>query len=204
MTQPEFNPPAPVSRESVGRRLRAIRRQKKLTLKALSARCGVPLSTLSKTELGQASLGYDKLMAISAALGVEVSVLLQAAMPQAGPAHDLAGQALKSALGEQDDYVTDNYRHSFLFSEISGKAMTPIVATLYSREVAEFSDFVRHPGHEFALVLSGAVRIVFENGYHIDLEEKETAYFDSAVGHVYLSRSEEPARVLAVCSDWRG
>lgn len=191
-----------ISKETVGKRLRAIRRRKQLTLKALSALCGVPLSTLSKTELGQASLSYDKLMAIAAALEVEMPVLLQTSS-QAEHRHALEGQALKSSLAHHEDYATENYQHTFLFSEISGKAMTPIVATLHSRDVDEFNEFVRHPGHEFAYVLSGAVRIVFENGKVIDLEAQEVAYFDSAVGHVYLSLSEEPARVLAVCSDWQ-
>lgn len=194
--------PMTVSRETVGRRLRAIRRRKKLTLKALSALCGVPVSTLSKTELGQASLNYDKLMAIAHALGVEVPVLLQSSS-QAAHRHALEARAVKSRLADHDDYATQNYAHTFLFSEISGKAMTPIVATVHSRDVTEFSEFVRHPGHEFAYVLSGAVRIVFEDGRVLDLEAQEVAYFDSAVGHVYLSRSAAPARVLAVCSDWR-
>jgi mannose-6-phosphate isomerase-like protein (cupin superfamily) len=88
-----------------------------------------------------------------------------------------------------------------LFSETSGKAMTPILATVFSREVTDFNEFIKHPGQEFAFVLSGSVNIVFENGNSITLKKNEAAYFDSTVGHVYLSRSKEPARVLAVCSD---
>lgn len=189
-----------VSKEDVGARLRAIRRQKGLTLKTLSEACGVPISTLSKTELGQAALNYDKLMAISFALGVEMPTLLRVGVPdEVSPALD--GGVLKGSLIEHDDYETENYQHKFLFSDIRGKDMTPIVATVFSRQVTDFTEFVRHPGQEFAVVLSGAVRIVFENGNTIDLKKNETAYFDSTVGHVYLSLSKEPARVLAVCSD---
>jgi len=40
----------------MGQRLRALRKQRKITLKSLSAASGVALSTLSKMELGQVSI----------------------------------------------------------------------------------------------------------------------------------------------------
>lgn len=189
-----------VSKEAVGARLRALRKHKGFTLKQFSEVSGVPLSTLSKIELGQAALNYDKLMAISLALNVDMSMLLQSTTAQLDALQVLAGNALKVSLIEHDEYSTENYLHKFLFSEISGKAMTPIVADVISREVKDFSEFIRHPGQEFAFVLSGSVRIIFENGNTIGLKKNEAAYFDSSVGHVYLSSSKTPARVLAVCS----
>ena len=52
--------------------------------------------------------------------------------------------------------------------------------------------YLRHPGQEFALVLSGKVRIQFENGDSVVLNRLESAYFDSGIGHVYLSLSKKP------------
>ncbi len=34
--------------------------------------------------------------------------------------------------------------------------MTPAYARIIARERGQFDDFIRHPGQEFALVLSGA------------------------------------------------
>ena len=48
--------------------------------------------------------------------------------------------------------------------EYPGKKMMPMLALIDAREVVEFEDYIRHPGQEFALVLSGKVRIQFENG----------------------------------------
>ncbi len=189
-----------VSKEAVGARLRALRKKKGFTLKRLSEASGVPLSTLSKIELAQTALSYDKFMAVSQALDVEMSELLQPSSHADG--HQIfSGQALKAAIVENDEYTSENYLHKFLFSDTHGKAMTPIVATINSREIKDFSEFIKHPGQEFALVLSGSVKIVFENGDCIRLKKHEVAYFDSSVGHVYLSCSKTPARVLAVCSD---
>jgi mannose-6-phosphate isomerase-like protein (cupin superfamily) len=48
------------------------------------------------------------------------------------------------------------------------------------------------------MVLSGSVRIAFESGESIALKRHETAYFDSGVGHVYLSTGRGPAEVVVV------
>ncbi len=188
-----------VSKEAMGTRLRAIRKQKGFTLKQLSAASGVALSTLSKAELGQTALSYEKFVAISLALDVDMSVLLQTGADHAP--NRLNGQVLKASSLEQDEYLTDTYRHQFLFSETSGKVMTPIMATIFSRDLEEFTEYIKHPGQEFTYVLSGAIRIVFETGEAISLKRNEAADFDSSVGQVYLSTSKAPARVLAVCTD---
>ena len=196
---PRMARPTAVPKEVVGAQLRALRKRKGFTLKHLSEVSGVPLSTLSKIELGQAALSYDKFMAVARALGVEMSELLQAGEQVQQAA--FSGQLLKTRVSEQEGYSSDNYQLQFLFSDIRGKVMTPLVATLHSREVHDFTEFIKHPGQEFAYVLSGAVTILFENGDTISLKRNEAAYFDSTIGHVYLTASRTPARVLAVCSD---
>lgn len=108
---------------------------------------------------------------------------------------------VKNTLRDARDYVTDNYHYRLLMGEYPGKKMMPMVALIDAREVVEFEDYIRHPGQEFALVLSGKVRIQFENGDSVVLDKLESAYFDSGIGHVYLSLSKKPAEVLAVCSD---
>ena len=51
------------------------------------------------------------------------------------------------------------------------------------------------------MVLSGRVRIHFETGEAIELERQESAYFDSGVGHVYLSIGKADAQVVVVMAD---
>lgn len=188
-----------ISKQTVGSRLRGLRKGKGFTLKQLSAAAGIPVSTLSKIELGRATIGYDKLMAISQALNIDMSMVLRAESAHADSG-GLAGRVLKAGINEHEEYSSENYQHHFLFSHVDGKAMVPLIVTIYSRSVDEFDAFIKHPGQEFTHVLSGAVQIVFENGTTISLKKNESAYFDSSVGHVYLSTSKAPARVLAVCS----
>jgi transcriptional regulator with XRE-family HTH domain len=183
-------------RESVGARLREVRKRQHLTLKDLSARSGVALSTLSKMELGQVSASYGKLAAVARALSVDMGELFggAAAAEQEGPLF------VRSALASAPRYDAENYELRMLATNYPGKRMTPAYGRIEARAGDEFSDFVRHAGQEFVMVLSGSVRIQFETGDTIALKRLESAYFDSAVGHVYLRTSRQPAEVIVVMS----
>jgi transcriptional regulator with XRE-family HTH domain len=183
-------------RVSVGARLRDMRKARKLTLKDLSRRSGVALSTLSKMELGQISASYEKLAAVARALSVEVGQLLGAGETVAGD----APVALRSTLADAPRYDTDNYDLRMLATAFPGKRMTPAWGRIEARSIGEFPDFVRHAGQEFVMVLAGSVRIAFETGESIRLKRHETAYFDSGVGHVYLSTGRSPAEIVVVMS----
>ncbi|MOA44751.1 hypothetical protein D3C78_1670720 [compost metagenome] len=52
-------------------------------------------------------------------------------------------------------------------------------------------------------MLSGRVRIEFETGEAVSIGAQETAYFNSNVGHIYLSESEDggDAQVMVVMTD---
>ncbi|MGE8656761.1 MAG: helix-turn-helix domain-containing protein [Achromobacter sp.] len=191
-------PPDIVGKEVMGARLRAERKARKMTLQALSQASGIAVSTLSKAELGQIALSYEKFAALARALGIDMTrmfMLGDAAQAEVAPTY------VKNKLSDARDYATDNYHYRLLMGEYPGKKMMPMLALIDSRKVVEFEDYIRHPGQEFALVLSGKVRIQFENGDSVVLNRLESAYFDSGIGHVYLSLSKKPAEVLAVCSD---
>ena len=190
--------PAIVGKEEMGARLRAERKAQKMTLQALSRASGIAVSTLSKAELGQIALSYEKFAALARALRIDMTRLF---MPGDASPAQVAPTYVKNSLIEARDYITPNYHHRLLMGEYPGKKMIPIWATITSREVVEFDDYIRHPGQEFVLVLAGKVRIQFENGDSVVLGKLESAYFDSGIGHVYLTLSKQPAEVLAVCSD---
>jgi transcriptional regulator with XRE-family HTH domain len=183
-------------RTSVGARLRELRKRQRLTLKHLSERSGVALSTLSKMELGQVSASYGKLAAVARALSVDMGELFGAgnAEEQSGPLF------VRSALATAPRYDAENYELRMLATAYPGKRMTPAYGRIEARAGDEFSDFVRHPGQEFVMVLSGSVRIQFETGDAIALKRLESAYFDSAVGHIYLRTSRKPAELVVVMS----
>jgi len=183
----------------MGARLRAIRKAQGLTLKALSARSGVALSTLSKIELGQISVSYEKLAAVAHALAVDIGALFD---PRAGAAPGAAQPVVvRSTLAASPSYDSENYDYRMLATEFPGKRMTPLHGIIVARDLSQFPDYIRHPGQEFVMVLSGRVRIHFETGESIELARQEAAYFDSGVGHVYLSTGKADAQVVVVMSE---
>lgn len=87
-----------------------------------------------------------------------------------------------------------------LATDFPGKRMTPLHGCIVARRREEFPDFIHHAGQEFVMVLSGRVRIEFETGESIELGRHESAYFDSGVGHMYLSQGRADAQVVVVMS----
>jgi len=187
-------------RERIGARLRAIRKEQRLTLKSLSERSGVALSTLSKIELGQISVSYEKFAAVARALDVDIAALFD---PRTSAASGGGKRpvVVRSTLASAPGYDADNYDYRMLATEFPAKRMTPLHGTIVARQLAQFPDYIRHPGQEFVMVLSGRVRIHFETGEAIELARQESAYFDSGVGHVYLSTSKADAQVVVVMAD---
>jgi len=189
-------------RERVGARLRAMRKRHGLTLKALSERSGVALSTLSKIELGQISVSYEKFAAVARALDVDIAALFDS---RAGAAPATAGRpvVVRSTLAAAPRYDAENYDYRMLATEFPARRMTPLHGIIVARRLAQFPDYIRHAGQEFVMVLSGRVCIHFETGEAIELARHESAYFDSGIGHVYLSISRADAQVVVVMTDAR-
>lgn len=189
-----------LDRAVVGQRLRQVRKARQMTLKQLSEASGVPLSTLSKMELAQVSVSYEKLAAAARALNVDIAQLLRASGPVSTPVPvTVVVDSLPAAAG----YSTGTYDYYPIAGDFPERRMTPAYARIIARERGQFDDFIRHPGQEFALVLSGRVRIEFETGEAVSIGPQETAYFDSQVGHIYLSESDDggDAHVMVVMTD---
>jgi len=189
-----------LDRAVVGQRLRQVRKTRQMTLKQLSEASGVPVSTLSKMELAQVSVSYEKLAAAARALNVDIAQLLRAGGTVTAPGPvTVVVDSLPAAAG----YSTGTYDYHPIAGDFPERRMTPAYARIIARERGQFDDFIRHPGQEFALVLRGRVRIEFETGEAVSIGPQETAYFDSQVGHIYLSESDDggDAHVMVVMTD---
>ncbi|MBC2655043.1 helix-turn-helix transcriptional regulator [Pseudomonas sp. MSSRFD41] len=185
-------------RTQVGARLRSIRKAQKLTLKQLSERSGVALSTLSKMELAQVSVSYEKLAAAARALGVDIAQLFA---PSAMASRAVQPTVVSTTIADAPGYSTGNYDYHPMAGDFPGRNMTPMYARIFARELQQFEDYIRHPGQEFALVLSGRVCIQFETGEQVSIGPQETAYFNSSIGHIYLAEGNEDAEVMVVMSE---
>ncbi len=189
----------------LGKALRAIRSQMRLTLADVSIRTGVAVSTLSKVENGQLSLTYDKLVQLSEGLQVDITALFSAdpTVPAAPPPVVTARRSITRR--RQGLLVaTPNYDYRYLCADLAHKAMVPILITIRARSIVEFSSMSSHSGEEFIYILRGSVEVHTEVYEPTILSAGEAMYIDSTMRHAFVTTRDEPAVMLNVCPTARG
>jgi transcriptional regulator with XRE-family HTH domain len=187
---------------TLGSFLRRLRGQEGWTLKQMSERTGIPVSTLSKIEHNRLTLSYDKLLQLAQKLGLRMSELFAESSEPADPQQQPV--TARRSVGKLDRAVrveTANYDYFYMNTELRRKRMIPIVTKIRARTVAEFGELVRHSGEEFIYVLQGAVEVHTEFYDPVVLHEGESIYIDSNMGHAYIAAEGcSEATVLGVCS----
>ena len=179
---------------ALGRRLRALRQAKEMTLAELAERSGLAVSTISRAERGLLALTYDKLLKVAEGLGVDLGALFQTSGAVLSPS------SLNVArIGDVRIQETETYRYEILFADVLGKGMTTMTGTVKARSPTDFAGMIRHPGEEFVFVLSGVLTVYSDGNPPVTLQPGESLYFDSRMGHIYTAATDEDCRILVVC-----
>lgn len=186
--------PNTLDRATFGRRLRAARKHFGWTLAHLAQLSGVSITTISRAERGQLALSYEKFSALGRALRMDFGSMFGEAGVAAAP---LTGPVLTRA-GKGVVYRGLSFSYEFLGTSAVGKQMSPIVGTVHARRIEGPQDFARHPGEEFVYVLAGSIDVHFEDGKTVRLQRGDSLYFDSRVGHAYVTVSRQLAKVVGV------
>jgi transcriptional regulator with XRE-family HTH domain len=185
-------------RRGIGEKLKSLRKHRRLTLEALSKRSGYSVSALSKIENERLGLTYDKLARLAVALEVDMSTLFTDAAPVAGP--EPVGRRSIARKGSGKSISTGNYDYLYVSTELSRKQMVPIVVKIHATSIEEFGPLVRHGGEEWIYVTKGEIEVHSEFYQPERLQEGDSIYLDSRMGHAYISKSKGGAEVVSVCS----
>ena len=183
---------------TLGSLLRGLRSSRGWTLKQMSDKTEIPVSTLSKVEHDRLTLTYDKLQQLSHHLGLSMSDLFA---ESGGPAEPAV--TARRSIGEIEDAVrvnTKNYDYYYLCPELRHKRMIPVIAHIRAKSLEEFGELVRHSGEEYIYVLEGSIKVHTEFYDPVVLGVGESIYIDSNMGHGYVAEQCDEAVVLAVCS----
>jgi len=182
---------------TLGKILRDLRNHRGWTLKEMSDRSGIPLSTLSKVERDRLTLTYDKLLQLSHKLNIRMSELFAESEPE-------ESVTARRSIGRIDDSVrvtTPNYDYYYLCTELRRKRMIPVLTRIRAKSLSEFGDLVRHSGEEYIHVLEGSIIVHTEFYDPVTLGAGEGIYIDSNMGHAYVAAEGcDEALVLGVCS----
>ncbi len=187
------NPP------TLGAVMRGIRARNGWTLKEMSAKSGIPVSTLSKVEHDRLTLSYDKLQQLSQRLSIRMSDLFAEGAEDNMPR--VTGRRSIATIDKAVRVTTDNYDYHYLCTDLRQKRMIPIITRIRAHSASEFGDLVRHQGEEFIYVLEGRIEVHSEFYDPVVLDEGQGIYLDSSMGHAYVvGAGGEEALVLGVCS----
>jgi len=175
----------------LGKRLKEIRKSLGLTLEECSQKTGLARSTLSKIENEQISPTFQVMQKLTTGLQIDLPQLF------APPKQVTATGRRDITLKEQGKaHPTSTYEHELLATQLTNKKMMPFKSLVRARDFSEFSEWVRHDGEEFLLVLSGAITFFSEFYEPVKLNEGDSVYYDANMGHMLTSVSEEDALIL--------
>jgi transcriptional regulator with XRE-family HTH domain len=182
---------------TLGRILKDLRSHRGWTLKEMSERSGIPVSTLSKVEHDRLTLTYDKLLQLSQKLNIRMSELFAESEAE-------EGVTARRSIGRQEEAVrvtTPNYDYYYLCTELRRKRMIPIITVIRAKSLSQFGDLVRHSGEEYIHVLEGSILVHTEFYDPVILHAGDGIYIDSNMGHAYVAAEGcDEATVLGICS----
>jgi transcriptional regulator with XRE-family HTH domain len=165
--------------------LRAVRRQRGLTLEQLAEQTGLTKSYLSKIERRQSTPSIAVALKVARALDVDVGRLFSEEAAEEKIAVDRAA----------DRAGADGQRYRVLASSLLGKSMSPFVV----RPTGSVADdpHPEHAGQEFVFVHAGHVELDYGE-MTITLGAGDSAYFDASVSHKIRALGDERAEVVVV------
>jgi transcriptional regulator with XRE-family HTH domain len=190
------------AKSTLGNLIRLVRQQNNWTLRQMSAKVGIPLSTLAKVEADKLSLTYDKLQQFTSRLGMTLTEFLGQAESRPAETGQRVVTARRSLTSKSNSVQisTPTYDYEYLCADLREKRMVPIICRIRAKSIAEFDEPVRHAGEEFIYVLEGTIEVHLQFYTAVILTVGQGIYLDSSMGHAYVARDCDTALVLAVCS----
>ncbi|MBV9380516.1 MAG: helix-turn-helix domain-containing protein [Streptosporangiaceae bacterium] len=167
---------------AVGPRLRAVRRQREVTLAALAEATGISVSTLSRLESGQRRPTLELLLPLARAHGVPIDELV-GAPPTGDPRVHIRP-------------IRRNGRTFMPLTRRPGGVQAYKIIIPGGREPAG-PEPRSHEGYEWLYVLNGRLRLVLGD-QDIVLVPGEAAEFDTHVPHWLASADTTPVELLGL------
>jgi transcriptional regulator with XRE-family HTH domain len=164
----------------VGPRLRAMRRQREVTLAALATATGISVSTLSRLESGQRRPTLELLLPLARAHGVQLDDLVGAPLTGDPRVH------MRPVLRDDMTMIPLSRRPGGVPAYkliIPARRATPTLKV--------------HEGHEWLYVLDGQLRLVIGDR-DLVLRPGEAAEFGTQVPHWFGSTGSGPVEVLSL------
>lgn len=183
--------------DRTGAAIRKLRLARGWNLATLSSESGVPISTISRVELGQNALNYEKLMRLCRALEVDLEGLVAR---EAETAHSSgSGRRIVTRVGEGPPTRAGGNTGRRAAPDLLSKSFSPIVLDVTASSLSAHGPFAVHDGDVYVLVLDGDVEFHSQLYAPLSLGAGDAVYFDAAAGYALVAPGRA-ARALLVAS----
>jgi transcriptional regulator with XRE-family HTH domain len=174
-------------RSRLGKSIRALRLQHRLTLVQLAIKTDLSHPFLSQLERGLARPSMSSLHRIARALGTTQPALMS--MDTDAPVRGVC--LVRAGMG-----VSAENPGGVARSLVTGsRAFYPIV---FDGAESTFGEYFTHPGDEFIVVLGGRVNVDLAGEDPIDLGVGDSLYYPGGLAHRWRSIGKDKVRVLVV------
>ncbi|ESZ49580.1 helix-turn-helix domain-containing protein [Mesorhizobium sp. RSR565B] len=172
----------------VGRRVRALRLERNLSLAELAAKAGVSIGALSQIERGLSSLRVKVIWPLAAALDIEPLALITDGNEAANDLY-----CVRADKRRQLPVKSEGIAKALLSPP--GAALTGLLVTVEAD--GGTAEAYAHIGHEFGYVLSGEVELVVDSTKYV-LKSGDSFAFKSTLLHAFRNPGTEPCQILWV------
>jgi len=171
----------------VGARVRALRKERGLTIRTLAERCQLSTNTLGLIENNHTSPSVHTLHKLSRGLDVHISTFFECKVPDPNVVYQKAG--------EREESRFSNGTLADLGDGLAPLGAEPVLVTLESGP--EPAADVSHVGREFIYCLEGRVNCtVGENLYQ--LSAGDSLLFDASIPHRWKNIGIKPSKLLVL------
>lgn len=171
---------------NVGRRMRTLREQSGLSLRALAEACDLSVNAISMIERGESSPRVSSLHLLAQALNVRITEFFES--------EDRCSVVFVRK-NERPRTGSDGLSLESVGSGIRNQQLEPFVVTVAAR--GNSGETIEHPGEEFVHCLRGSLEYLVA-GETFSLEAGDSLLFDATQPHSFRNTGDEDAEILLV------
>ncbi|MBT2645154.1 helix-turn-helix transcriptional regulator [Bacillus sp. ISL-34] len=176
--------------DSIGVKIKKLRKDRKLTLKQVSDKTNLSISFLSQVERLKSSITLESLKRVSEALDVNPSYFFS------DPEKKTKSTVIRNALNDLNNRP-NSFIYKDLTSNIENPLFTPFLVMLKPGDNKGSS--YSHKGQEFLYVLEGTLTILMDDEEY-DLYPSDCMYLDSTTPHNWMNKTGSDVKFLCISS----
>ena len=183
--------------DDIHKKIKAIRKQRKITIRDLSRKTGLTQGYLSKIENSPKPPPIPTLVKIAYGLNVHISCFFEEEEEISNGPSIVRASERKELVG---DYTSLGYRYEAVITKRDSDSIKPLIITLPPGTAPEKIPCNFHDGKEMIYVLEGELFFFYGEEIH-RIAKGDSVFFDAAIPHkIVSSEKKKRAKVLSVLS----